>query len=84
MNRQEFKQGTDQAWPQAISFNLGMGGAGTAEILWRCELMRGGRVYNSGLFGSEAEAQQFAQHMQKAEPDHTFSVERIMASQVWN
>ena len=84
INRQQFKQGTDQAWPQAVSFNLGIGNAGTAEVLWRCDAIRGGRVYTSGLFASEQEAQQFAQQLRNSEPDQTFSVERIKASQVWN
>ena len=83
-SRQQFKQGTDQAWPQAISFNLGVGSAGAAEVLWRCDVMRAGRVYSSGLFATETEAQQFAQQLQKHEPDHTFSVEKILARQVWN
>lgn len=83
-SRQQYKQGTDQAWPQAISFNLGTGSAGAAEVLWRCDVLRGGRVYTSGLFTSEAEAHGFAQQLQKAEPDQTFNVEKIMASQVWN
>ena len=80
----QLKQGTDQAWPQAISFNLGIGGMGAAAMLWRCEGTRGGRVYTSGLFTSEAEAQQFAQQLQKNEPDQVFSVERIKASTVCN
>ena len=83
-NKQQYKQGTDQAWPQAVSLQLGFGGAGTAAELWRCEARRGGRVYTSGLFASEIEAQQFAQQLQKAEPDQTFNVEKIKASQVWN
>lgn len=84
MGKQELKQGTDQAWPQAISFNLGTSGMGAAEVLWRCEGMRGGRRYTSGLFTSEAEAQQFALQLQKNEPDQIFNVERIKASTVWN
>lgn len=82
-NKQQFKQGTDQAWPGAISFHLGVSGA-AAEVLWRCEGTRGGRTYTSGLFATEAEAQQFAQQLQKAEPDQSFNVEKIKASQVWN
>lgn len=82
--KQKLKQGTDQAWPQAISFNLGIGGAGAAEMLWRCEGVRGGRVYNSGLFTSLEEAQHFAQQLQQQEPDQTFNVEQIKASTVWN
>lgn len=84
MDKSKSRQGTDQAWPQAISFNLGMGSAGAAETLWRCEGMRGGRVYASGLFASQEEAQQFAQHLQKQEPDQIFNVEKIKASAVWN
>ena len=83
-DRQRLQQGIDQAWPNAISFNIGAGSAGMAEVLWRCDAMRGGRVYNSGLFGTEGEAQQFARKLKVVEPDGTFSVERILASQVWN
>ena len=84
MGKQQLKQGMDQAWPQAISFNLGVGGMGAAEVLWRCEGSRGGRVYTSGLFTTEAEANHFAQQLQKNEPDHIFNVQRIKASTVWN
>lgn len=84
MRKQDLKQGTDQAWPQAIAFNLGGSGMGVAEELWRCEGTRGGRVYTSGLFTTEEEAQQFAQYLQRNEPDQAFNVERIKASTVWN
>ncbi len=84
MDKSKLKQGVDQAWPQAISFSLGMGTAGMAEMLWRCEGTRGGRTYTSGLFNSLEEAQNFAQQLQKAEPDQTFNVEQIKASAVWN
>lgn len=84
MEQTKFRKGTDQAWPHAISFNLGLGSAGAAEVLWRCEALRGGRVYTSGLFTSLEEAQQFAHQLQKAEPDQTFNVEQIKASTVWN
>ena len=84
MSKQRLKQGTDQAWPQVVSFDLGLGSAGVAEVLWRCEGTRGGRVYTSGLFPSEQEAQQFAQKLREAEPDQSFNVERILASAVWN
>ncbi len=84
MNKSKLKQGTDQAWPQSISFNLGAGTAAAAEMLWRCEGSRGGRVYTSGLFASLEEAQQFALQLQKAEPDQSFNVEQIKASAIWN
>lgn len=83
MVKQGLKQGTDQAWPQAISFNLGTG-VGAAEVLWKCEGTSGGRVYTSGLFTTEAEALRFAQHLQKDAPDRTFNVEKIKASTIWN
>ena len=84
INKQQYKQGTDQAWPNAVSFKIGVGSAGAAEVLWRCEALRGGRVYTSGLFTTETEAQQFAQQLQRADPAHTFNVERLLARQVWN
>lgn len=84
MNNGKLKQGTDQAWPEAISFQLGLGPSQAADVLWRCQGSRGGRVYTSGLFGSMEEAQHFAQQLQKAEPDQSFNVEAIKASTVWN
>jgi hypothetical protein len=84
MINKQYKQGTDQAWPQVMQFRLGFGAEGRAEMLWRCDAMRGGRVYTSGLFATEQEAQQFAEQLKKAEPDQTFSVEAIKASAVCN
>lgn len=78
------KQGIDQAWPQTMQWRLGFGAEGMSDVLWRCDAMRGGRVYTSGLFATEQEAQQFAAQLQRAEPDQTFSVEAIKASAVWN
>ena len=84
MTNKRFKQGTDQAWPQAMQWQLGFGVEGMAEMLWRCDAIRGGRVYTSGLFATEQEAQQFADQLKRAEPDQTFNVEAIKASAVWN
>ena len=84
MKNKGIKQGIDQAWPQAMQWQLGFGAEGKAEQLWRCDAMRGGRVYNSELFASEQEAQAFIAQLRNAEPDQTFNVEEIKASQVWN
>jgi hypothetical protein len=46
--------------------------------------MRAGRLYSRTLFGTRAEAEEFAQHLQKTEPDQMFNVEAIKASAVWN
>lgn len=84
MTNKRIKQSIDRAWPQAMQWNLGFGAEGKGEMLWRCDAMRGGRVYTSGLFATEQEAQQFAAQLQQAEPDQTFNVEAIKASTVWN
>lgn len=84
MHIPKLRQGTDQAWPQAVHFELGFGPSGIGDLLWRCEGSCGGRVYASGLFGSQEEAEQFAQQLLRAEPDHIFDVQQIKASQVWN
>ena len=54
------------------------------ETLWKCDQLRAGRLYNRMMFDTQAEALQFAQKMQQMEPDQTFNVEAIQASQVWN
>jgi hypothetical protein len=53
-------------------------------VVWRCDALRAGRLYNRSLFGSEHEAEEFAAKMRQSEPDQMFHVEKIMASAVWN
>ena len=84
MTNKSVKEGINQGWPQAMQMRLGFGAAGMSEVLWRCDAMRGGRVYTSSLFATEREAQEFAAQLQRAEPDQTFNVEAIKASAVWN
>jgi hypothetical protein len=54
------------------------------DILWRCDALRAGRLYQRSLFGTREEAEEFVAHMQQAEPDQMFNVEAIKASTVWN
>ena len=54
------------------------------DTLWKCEQHRAGQLYNRMMFDNRAEAEQFAEKMRQAEPDHFISVEAIKASQVWN
>lgn len=67
-----------------MRFTLGLGQMGHSEILWRCNALRAGKLYNRTLFGTQAEAEEFAQKMMRAEPDQMFNVEAIKASSVWN
>jgi hypothetical protein len=54
------------------------------ETMWKCDQLRAGQLYNRMMFDSQAEAEQFAQKMRQVEPDQTFAIEAIKASQVWN
>jgi hypothetical protein len=74
----------DRVWPQAVSWDLGLSSANYSEVLWRCDALRAGKLYQRSLFGSRAEAEDFVRKMRDAEPDQMFSVEQIMASTVWN
>ena len=74
----------DRARPEALHWNLGIGGEHRNSIVWRCDALRAGRLYNRSLFGTREEAEQFAQKMRRAEPDQMFNVESIKASTVWN
>lgn len=84
MNKEERSTKVDQGWPEAVRFSLGVGREGHGEILWRCDALRAGRLYNRTLFGTQEEAEEFAQKMKRVEPDQMFSVESILASSVWN
>jgi hypothetical protein len=83
-NEESSNERRDQVWPQSVSWDLGLGSGHRSEILWRCDALRAGKLYQRSLFGSQAEAEEFAAKMRQAEPDQMFSVESIMASTVWN
>jgi hypothetical protein len=55
-----------------------------SDVLWQCEALRAGKLYNRSLFGSREEAEAFAMRMREHEPDQMFNVEAIKASAVWN
>ena len=76
--------GSDRVWPQAVNWDLGLGSAYRSDVLWRCDASRAGKLYQRSLFGTQAEAEEFARKMRDAEPDQMFSIESIMASAVWN
>jgi hypothetical protein len=55
-----------------------------AEMIWQCDQVRAGRLYNRMMFNTQAEAVQFVETMREMEPDHVISMEAIEARQVWN
>jgi hypothetical protein len=74
----------DQTWPGAVRWDLGGISGHTSETLWRCDARRAGKLYQRSLFGTRAEAEEFAGRMREMEPDQMFNVEAIKASAVWN
>jgi hypothetical protein len=74
----------DQAWPGAVRWDLGDARGHVSEILWQCDALRAGRLYQRSLFGTRTEAEDFAAKMREMEPDQMFNVEAIKASAVWN
>ncbi|HWZ52526.1 MAG TPA: hypothetical protein VNW54_13785 [Granulicella sp.] len=53
-------------------------------MMWRCDQVRAGQLYNRMMFETKAEAEQFVRRMRSMEPDQIFSIEAIAASQIWN
>lgn len=74
----------DGTWPQGVHWDLGFGREHAGEILWRCDALRAGRLYQRSLFATREEAEEFVARMQQVEPDQVFNVEAIKASTVWN
>jgi hypothetical protein len=52
--------------------------------VWKCEQLRFGRVYNSVMFDTEEEAEQFRSQMSKMDPDLFWRIEPVDARMVWN
>jgi hypothetical protein len=74
----------DEAWPGVVRWELGEASGHVSETLWRCDALRAGRLYQRSLFGTRAEAEEFALRMRESEVDLMFNVEAIKASAVWN
>jgi hypothetical protein len=84
MTSEDNNTGRDRAHLDAVHFDLGFGAEQMADILWRCDSLRAGKLYHRSLFASQEEAEDFATRLQNAEPDQMFTVEAIKASSVWN
>ncbi len=69
---------------QQLLFNHLQGGKAMTETLWKCDQLRAGQLYNRMMFDTQAEAKKFAEKMQQMEPDQTFAIEAVQASQIWN
>lgn len=54
------------------------------DTFWKCEQLRAGQVYNSVLFNTQEEAENFTAHMEKMEPDLFWRIEAVPARVVWN
>ena len=54
------------------------------EMIWQCNQVRAGQLYNRLTFDTEQEALEFVQKMQQMEPDQMFSIEAVEARQIWN
>lgn len=54
------------------------------QMLWKCDALRAGQLYNRMMFDTREEAEQFMNRMQRMEPDQTFSVEPVDPRLVWN
>lgn len=82
-NEQKREQG-DGARPEAIQWNLGFGREQVNDVMWRCDILRAGKLYSRTMFATQQEATAFAQRLQQVEPDQMFNVEAIMARTIWN
>ncbi len=82
MTNQRMKD--DGSWPENVQWNLGFGREQMSDVVWRCDALRAGRLYQRSLFATREEAEEFVTRMQQAEPDQMFNVEAIKASTVWN
>ncbi len=84
MTNEQGRDQRDQARPDALQISLGFGREQISDVLWRCDALRAGKLYNRTLFATRQEAEAFAQRVRQVEPDQMFSVEAIKASTVWN
>ena len=83
-NDRDGEEQRDQTWPEMVRWDLGGASAHGREMLWQCDAVRAGRLYERRVFASREEAEAFVVWMRQREPDQIFNVEAIKASTVWN
>ncbi|SEG65910.1 hypothetical protein SAMN05421819_4080 [Bryocella elongata] len=76
--------GMDHAWPGHVDYRLGFGSEQVSDVMWRCRVLRAGKLYSTSLFATKDEADEFAKRLGESEPDKMFNVEAIKAASVWN
>lgn len=54
------------------------------DTVWKCEQIFAGTVYESDLFNSREEAEEYAKKIQRHSPDLFFRIEKMDVKQVWN
>jgi hypothetical protein len=54
------------------------------DMIWKCEQMRAGQVYDKVLFDTREEAEMFLAQMRKNAPDLLWRLEPVDAKMVWN
>jgi hypothetical protein len=54
------------------------------DIIWKCEQLWAGKLYNRTTFDTREEAEEFVSMIWERQPDHTFSIEAVEAGQIWN
>ena len=83
MTNQGGSEKRDEVMPMGVKWDLGAAGH-AKDVLWRCDALRAGKLYQRSLFATQAEAEEFAAKMSENEPDHMFNIESIKAMSVWN
>jgi len=56
----------------------------TDTVVWKCEQLRAGTVYDSNIFDSREEAEQYARKIMSVAPDLFFRIEPMDVKMVWN
>lgn len=54
------------------------------DVVWKCEQVRGGQVWDKVVFDTKEEAEDFLRHMKQSAPDLFWRLEQIKAKMVWN
>jgi hypothetical protein len=83
MTNQGGNEKRDDVMPMSVKWDLGAAGH-VNDILWQCDALRAGRLYQRSLFATQQEAEEFAAKMRESEPDQMFNIEGIKAASVWN
>jgi hypothetical protein len=67
-----------------VPWGMGALGKVKGDVIWRCDILRAGKLYGQSYFENPEEAERFAAQVRAGGSDEFSAVEGVQTSSIWN